>query len=199
MATLSHLDEKEVIIPLGYSEPLQITKAEWDEREKWFVERKLDIYTTRMGPPPYGSDEVENRTANEIKQLPRYTAKIRMNTGEYRIETIEPKDYIPLKELKDRIAKIQQQNIRDGYLRLRSEVEAEIQARQNPPPPAAPQPAKPTPKTPIAPAPAKASVNPTKQPADASQQKTEPLSDPSAPPPSIPPRQPTPRRRKIKP
>jgi hypothetical protein len=100
------------------------------------------MFSERPGNPPYGSDEVARRTANLIKQLPKYTAKVRIATGEYVVETIDPtkdadgKDkraYIGNKELIQRIAKIQERNVAQGYLRLRSEVSEEIRKRNQPP------------------------------------------------------------------
>ena len=49
---------------------------------------------------------------------------------EYTIKTIEPTGYVGEYELIQRIAEIQERNVADGYLRLRSDVEREILERQ---------------------------------------------------------------------
>lgn len=89
-------------------------------------------YQARQGPPPYGSDEVERRNANQIKQLPKYTAKVRIASGEYTIATEKPSGYCTEQVLQERIAKIQQQNLEDKntYLRKRTDVEAEMAQRR---------------------------------------------------------------------
>ena len=148
--------------------------------------------------PEIPTPEVEARIANQLKQLYPYTARVRIASGEYTIKTIDSTGRVSDNDLAKRIEDIQKQNIRDGYLRLRSVVDAEIASRRNPPSAAAaPVPAKPQPKTP--PAPAKATANPPAQPTDISQKKTEPLPNPSAPPSPVSPLQPTPRKRKLKP
>ena len=105
-------------------------------------------YRARLGPSPYGSDEVANRTANQIKQLAKFTARVRLPSGEYTIQTIAP---LPATDITKRVKQIYDHNILDGFLRLRSDVEKELlsqPAHQTPhlnhtPVPAIPLPAKP--------------------------------------------------------
>lgn len=80
-------------------------------------------YRARLGNPPYGSDEVERRTANQIKKLDKYTARVRIPSGEYTITTTAPN---PVEDITKRIEQIYQQNLADGYLRRRSDVEKEV-------------------------------------------------------------------------
>jgi hypothetical protein len=83
-----------------------------------------------MGPPPYGTDEVERRIANQIKSLPKFMARVRIASGEYTLTTEKPSGYSKEHELQQRIHAIQEQNRKDGYVRLRSEVEPELVHRR---------------------------------------------------------------------
>jgi hypothetical protein len=83
-----------------------------------------------QGSPCALRDEVEKRIANQIKSLPKFTARVRIASGEYTITTEKPSGYSKEQELQQRIHAIQEQNRKDGYVRLRSEVEHELVHRQ---------------------------------------------------------------------
>jgi len=123
---------------MGYYQPVRIT--EWEFRNVGgfmyghndLIQTDQEIYRMREGNPPYGSDEVERRNANQMKSLPKFTARVRIASGEYTISNGKPSGYSSEQELQQRIAKIQQQNLDKKYLRKRADVEAEmVQRRQS--------------------------------------------------------------------
>jgi len=80
--------------------------------------------------------DVANQIANELVKLDQYTARVKIASGvksvEHIIQTLDPKKEHRLSDavLNKRIADIQAQNIRDGYMRERAQVEDEIRRRQ---------------------------------------------------------------------
>lgn len=78
--------------------------------------------------------EMTNRMARELINLPLYTARVKITTAagteEHAIRTLEPEKGIRGDALLKRIDSIKERNIQDGYLRNRTEVEAEIRLRQ---------------------------------------------------------------------
>lgn len=125
---------KEIFLNSWY-EPVPVV-----EQEYLSLARRLGVevyvgenvrYMARQMPPPYGSDEVERRIANQIKSLPKFTARVRIASGEYTISNAKPSGYSSEQELQQRIAYIQKQNLNKKYLRKRADVEAEmVQRRQ---------------------------------------------------------------------
>jgi hypothetical protein len=112
------------------------------------------ISTTGSSSTSYSTNEVQwydltdeldqthaqrrDEIANELTQLPFYTAQVKIATEtgikEYTIRTLDPKKQAetPLygQALQKRLAYIKEQNIQNGYLRERTEVEVEIIQRQ---------------------------------------------------------------------
>jgi len=89
--------------------------------------------------PKYGTEETianaQARVANELGRLPKFTARVRLSDGsgnvvEHTIQTYAPGKGLYGQALKERQARIRQRNIRDGYLKDRATVEAEIRQRQ---------------------------------------------------------------------
>jgi zinc-ribbon domain len=123
---------------LGWYEPVPV--MEWEylaevkalarDFGKEFMVGDNYKYRARQGPPPYGTDEVEKRIANQIKSVPKFTARARIASGEYTISTEKPSGYSNEQELQRRIDAIHEQNRKLGYVRLRSEVEPELIQRQ---------------------------------------------------------------------
>jgi len=77
-------------------------------------------------PTELPTPEVEARIANQLKLLPQFSARCRIGNTEYTITTPVPPSVLPAAELTQRIQRIQQHNVTDGYLRHRSEVEQEL-------------------------------------------------------------------------
>jgi hypothetical protein len=131
---INHFRTETFMEELGWYEPEPIFELEYIRAEReWgriigheFMVGDNYKYRARLGPPPYGSDEVANRTANQIKQLDKFTARVRIPSGEYTITTIAPQKNMDINTLNKRIAQIYQQNLTDGFLRLRSDVEKEL-------------------------------------------------------------------------
>ena len=121
---------EERIVFGDWYEPEVIIREVWLNRDIHETERVK--YRMREGRPPYGSDEVKRRTAQTIKDLDKYTAKVKTASGEYIIKTIAPAVGLDNEALQKRIAGIQERNLAAGYLRLRSDVEKEILERQQP-------------------------------------------------------------------
>jgi hypothetical protein len=79
-----------------------------------------------------------NEVASELTSLPVFTARVKITTGaglsEHTIKTLDPKQQPerPLfgQALQERIARIKERSIQEGYLRERTTVEAEISTRQ---------------------------------------------------------------------
>ena len=79
-----------------------------------------------------------NETASRLTNFPLYTAQVRIMTEEGRTEhtirTLDPKEQSdrPLfrQALQERLDRIRNQNIQQGYLKERAEVEEEIRQRQ---------------------------------------------------------------------
>ena len=126
----THFKEETREIDLGWSEPIPVMEWEYLKIARILGEEVMVgdnvKYRAIQGPPAYGSDEVARRTANQLKQLFRYQARVRLNSGEYTITTIAPS---PIADTTKRVETIYQHNITAGYLRLRSEVEQEFQAQ----------------------------------------------------------------------
>jgi hypothetical protein len=84
--------------------------------------------------PQPSEQEMTNRMARELINLPLYTARVKITTAagieEHAIQTLEPEKGIRGVALQGRIARIQTRNRDDGYTRLRQEIEAEIRLRQ---------------------------------------------------------------------
>ena len=88
--------------------------------------------------PQRSYQDMLNEVAAELTNLPVFTAQVRITTEvglvEHTIKTLDPKQQPerPLfgQALQERLARIKDQNIQDGYLRERTTVEAEIRTRQ---------------------------------------------------------------------
>lgn len=106
-------------------------------------------YETVEGPRQSYSDRA-NQVANELVQLPKFHARIKIPKGEYLIETIspsemdqdrsagQPRDEEQIKNRRQDNKRKKQQIIehtRKNYCKSRSEVEEEIRRRQEPPEP----------------------------------------------------------------
>ena len=84
-------------------------------------------------------DQRRDEIANELVQLPPYTARVKVATEkglvEHTIKTLDPKQQ-PGKSLlgqalQERLARIKARNMHDGYVRKREDVEREIAERQS--------------------------------------------------------------------
>ncbi len=82
---------------------------------------------------PYA--DMLNEVAKELVRLPKYTARVKLTDEndavvEYLITTMKPGTGLYGKPLQERVDRIRERNMRDGYLRERTAVEAEIRLRQ---------------------------------------------------------------------
>jgi len=78
------------------------------------------------------SDEMRNRIANQLVDLPDYTTRVKIKGDtEHTIQTIKPVPGLYGTLLQQRIADIQNRNRKDGFTRPRQEVEVEIRMRQD--------------------------------------------------------------------
>jgi len=79
-----------------------------------------------------------NEVASQLVNLPHYTARVKITVDgqivEHTIKTLDPKQQPdrPLfgQALQERLSRIKEQNIQDGYVRERARVEEEIRVRQ---------------------------------------------------------------------
>jgi hypothetical protein len=79
--------------------------------------------------------DVQNQTASTLANLPKYTARVKIigsddKSVEHTVKTLEPERGFRGIALQDRLDRIRENNIRDGYLRERVKVEEEITSRQ---------------------------------------------------------------------
>jgi hypothetical protein len=124
---IRHFRTETFMEEIGYYVPEPIVQpVSRDEYYQHYTMGDGYKYRARLSPPPYGSDEVANRTANQIKQLDKFTARVRIPSGEYTITTIAPQKELEASKLRKRIEQTYQQNLKDGFLRLRSDVEKEL-------------------------------------------------------------------------
>ncbi len=82
---------------------------------------------------PY--QDMLNEVAKELVRLPKYTAQVKLTDEndavvEYRITTMKPGTGLYGKPFQERLDRIRERNMKDGYLRERTAVEAEIRRRQ---------------------------------------------------------------------
>lgn len=80
--------------------------------------------------------DVQNEIATRLANLPKFTAKVKIIDAqdkpvEHTVKTLAPEKGIGKAALQDRIVRIRAQNITGGYVRERTVVEQEIQARQS--------------------------------------------------------------------
>ena len=71
----------------------------------------------------------ENSISNELSQLPNYTAKVRLLSGEYTINTRPAPAMVSEQEVAARIKAIKQRMLRDGVTRPALEIEEEVRKR----------------------------------------------------------------------
>ena len=71
----------------------------------------------------------ENQVANDLSQLPNYTAKVRILTTEHTIKTLPAPGFVPEQEVEARIRAIKDRMIREGYTKSAAEVEEEVRKR----------------------------------------------------------------------
>ena len=78
--------------------------------------------------------DMVNEVASELTNLPVFTARVKITSDkqilEHTIRTLDPERGIGGTALQERIANIQKQNIKSGYLRELATVEEEIRIRQ---------------------------------------------------------------------
>ncbi len=83
--------------------------------------------------PRRSEQDMVGEMARVLKTLPLYTARVMSTTQagleEHTIRTLKPEKGLQGNALEERIARIQEQNIRDGYLRKRETVEEEMRTR----------------------------------------------------------------------
>jgi hypothetical protein len=71
----------------------------------------------------------ENLVANEVSQLPNYTAKIRLLSGEHIIKTRPAPPLVSEGEVEARIRSIKERMLRQGYTKSAAAVEEEVRKR----------------------------------------------------------------------
>jgi hypothetical protein len=85
-------------------------------------------YTDKYQMRTYQDEE--NRIANELSQLPNYTAKVRLLSGEHRIRTSPAPPLLPEQEVNARIRSIKERMLREGYTIPAAAVEEAVRKRQ---------------------------------------------------------------------
>lgn len=92
--------------------------------------------------------DIQGEIANRLRSQPYLTAWVRKPSGEHHITIERSNDGLPRVVFMQRVADIQENNLRDGYVRIRADVEKEINERIQYPeePPEQTQGAKPKPK-----------------------------------------------------
>jgi hypothetical protein len=114
----------------------------YEHRFSGYGEERIPLQHLVAGPD-VPTSEVKNRLANQLSQLPKFTARVKIAmeektpdgqtrtwVEEHLVKTLEPEKGIYGKALQERIARIQARNRRDGYMRERTAIEAEITQRQ---------------------------------------------------------------------
>jgi hypothetical protein len=71
----------------------------------------------------------ENLVANALSQLPNYTAKVRLLSGEHTIRTNPPPQLVSEREVEARILAIKQRMLREGYTKPAAAIEEEVAKR----------------------------------------------------------------------
>jgi hypothetical protein len=71
----------------------------------------------------------ENLVANELSQLPNYTAKVKLLTGEHTIRTSPPPPLVSEREVEERIRAIKERMLNLGYTKSAAAVEEEVRKR----------------------------------------------------------------------
>lgn len=99
-----------------------------------FITEQRTVYEQKPGTEETIAN-AQARVANELGRLPKFTAMVRLSDGdgnvvEHTIQTYAPGKGLYGQALKERQERIRQRNIRDGYLKDRAKVEAEIVQRQ---------------------------------------------------------------------
>lgn len=150
----------DIYLKRSYFPPEQVAEN-WDkELERWMTEERAqfetfirefrDFILALAKEPitsgsgiyemkPVGqmtSDEMRNRIANELVQLPKYTARVKLTDAgdtivEHTVVTREPEKGVYGRLLEDRIETIKLHTRTAGYTRPRQDVEVEIRMRQD--------------------------------------------------------------------
>ncbi|HLW02687.1 MAG TPA: zinc-ribbon domain-containing protein [Ktedonobacterales bacterium] len=118
---------------VGYHAKEDVTWR-WDRRGERIVDSRETVYEQKPGSEETIAN-AQARVANELGRLPKFTAMVRLSDGdgnvvEHTIQTFAPGKGSYGQTLRERIERIHQRNIRDGYLKDRAQVEAEIVQRQ---------------------------------------------------------------------
>ena len=71
----------------------------------------------------------ENLVANTLSQLPNYTAKVRLLSGEHTIRTNPPPPRVTDREVEERIRAIKERMLREGYTKPAAAIEEEVRKR----------------------------------------------------------------------
>ncbi len=87
------------------------------------------IRQIKRKPPQRTYSDMQGEIANNLAGLPNMTTMVKTPTDEHEITIERSGQGIPRRELQQRLMTIQENNLRDGYLRIRSDVEKEINAR----------------------------------------------------------------------
>ncbi len=106
----------------------------WDRHRNPIVDSRKTVYEQKPGPEETIAN-AKARVANELGRLPKFNAMVRLSDGdgnvvEHTIQTFVPGKGLYGQALKERQERIRQRNIRDGYLKDRAKVAAEIAQRQ---------------------------------------------------------------------
>ena len=71
----------------------------------------------------------ENQVANALSQLPNYTARVKLLTGEHLIKTRPGPSLISDQEVEARIRAIKQRMLREGYTKPAAAIDEEVRKR----------------------------------------------------------------------
>jgi hypothetical protein len=129
--------EKELKVSIGFSEGESIGrgKSESHGQSISFSEGNINLYQgVASNDEPFSN--ARDRNAVELTKQPQFTAMIKIAGTDgspveraIKILKLEP-ELVDSAALQKRIERIREQNIQDGYYRLRDDVEIEIAARQ---------------------------------------------------------------------
>ena len=119
-------------------EPILVDSGQTQPRKRQQIVVRPEKTLTH---PQRSYADMLNEVASELVNLPVYTARVRITTEagliEHMVKMLDPKQQSAKSDrtlfgqtLEERLDSIKDQNIKDGYVRERSEVEAEIIQRQ---------------------------------------------------------------------
>ncbi len=126
--------ENPILVATGQEQPRKRNQVHIiHHQEKTLVHSQITLTHPRQTilHPQRTYQDMHNQRAAELAVLPKYTAKVRTEAGEYTIVTSVPQMGMRESALQERKDRVRLNNQREGYLRSREVVEKEIIERQS--------------------------------------------------------------------